>query len=193
MPDVFYCLPYNTISPSLNKLRWVEVKVDTKPSLYSCPIDMGASDCRWGNMFAVLAAWVKRGFRLISSLLMAWTILPSGSMTWGSCVIGCLLLYGVFTLMYFWVSLVSAMPYCSGLVGGWLLHVFLFWPKSAKFSKLSSLWVTFILLVGDLNRQRPCGNPKVLPPDLFVAVSSVLWPEILLLNSSPVWPPDTWI
>ena len=83
------------------------------------------------------------------------------------------------------VAPVSDIPYCSSLVGGWPLHVFLVWLKFAKFSKLSSLLVTFMLLVCDPNLQRPCGSPKVMLPDLFVAIALSLWTEFLLLRSSP--------
>ena len=66
------------------------------------------------------------------------------------------------------------MMYYSRLVGEWPLHIFLVWQNVSKFSKLSSLLITFILLAGDPNRQRPRGKPKVLPPDLVVVESSDL-------------------
>ena len=74
-----------------------------------------------------------------------------------------------------------AMQYCYRLVGGWPLHVFLVWIKFAKFSKLSSLLVTFKVLVLDPNRQRPCGKPKVLTTDLVVAVASEVCTGLLFL------------
>ena len=52
-------------------------------------------------------------------------ILSSGRMTWGPSLIFCLLLHRVFTLMQFCVATVSAMLYCSRLVGGLPLHAFL--------------------------------------------------------------------
>ena len=54
------------------------------------------------------------------------------------------------------------------------LHVVLVFLKFTKFSKLSSLLVTFKLLVSDPNCQRTCGNPSMLPPILIVSVASVL-------------------
>ena len=93
-------------------------------SPYSLPIDIRSHDCRWGNMWAVQAAWVKRGFRLISALWVACMVLPSGRMTWGAFLIVCVLIHGVFTLIWFCVAPVLAIPYCSRLVGGLLLHVF---------------------------------------------------------------------
>ena len=77
------------------------------------------------------------------------------------------------------------MLYFSRLVGRCLLHVLLVWIRFAKISKLSSLCVTFILLVGGHNRQRPCGKPNVIPPDLVVAVDPALWPGLLFLNYAP--------
>ena len=59
------------------------VKVNIQPSLHSYPIDSRAPDCRWGKTWAVQDAWVKRGFRLISSIWVSFMILPSGRMTWG--------------------------------------------------------------------------------------------------------------
>ena len=77
------------------------MKITMHSSLNSFPVNMIAPDCKWGKMCAVLYDWVKRGFRLSSVPCMACMMLPSGSMTWGLCVIVCLLLPGVFTLMYF--------------------------------------------------------------------------------------------
>ena len=77
------------------------------------------------------------------------------------------------------------MPYCYRLVGGLPLHVVLVLLKFAKCSKLSSLLVKFKLLVGDPNLQRPCGKPKVMPPNLVVAVASELWPGLFFLRSAP--------
>ena len=82
------------------------------------------------------------------------------------------------------------MPYCSRLVDGWPLHVFLFWLKIAKFSKLSSLLVTFKVLLFYPNRQKPCLKPKVLPPNLVVALALDLWPGLLCLKSAPACPPE---
>ena len=79
----------------------------------------------------------------------------------------------------------SAMPYCSRLVDGWLLHVFLVWVKFAKFYKLCSLCITFILIIEEPNLQRLYGKSKVLTPNLDVAVDSDLWPGLLLLHSAP--------
>ena len=87
----------------------------------------------------------------------------------------------------------SAMPYCYRLVGGWPLHVFLVWLESAKFSKLISLCVTFILFLGDPNSQRPCEKPKVLPPNFVTALALDLWTGLLLLNYAPAYPPAPWI
>ena len=112
-------------------------------------------------------------------------ILPSGRMTWGDFVIGCLLLHGLFTLMYFCVAPMLAMPYCSRIVGGLLLHVLLVLLKFAKFSKLSSLLVTFKLLVGEPRHERPCGNTNVLNPILVIAVAYALWTGLLLFQSAP--------
>ena len=108
-------------------------------------------------------------------------------------VISCLLLHGVFTLMQFCVDPVLAMPYCSRLVCGWTLHVFLVCIKFTKFSKLSSLLVVFKVLVLDPNRQRPCCKLKVMPPKLVVAVASDLWTGLLFLQLSPAWPPAPWL
>ena len=73
------------------------------------------------------------------------------------------------------------MPYCSRLVGGLALHVFLVFLEFAKCSKLSSLLVQVKLLVGDPNRQRPCDKPNMLPLNLVVAVASDLWTYLFLL------------
>ena len=99
MPDVVDLLPSSTVSPSLTTLRWVAVKVAIHPSSHSCPIDMRGPDCRWGKTWDVQDAWGKRGFRLISALWVACMILPSVRMTWGTLLIICLLLHGVFTLI----------------------------------------------------------------------------------------------
>ena len=120
-------------------------------------------------------------------------VLMPGRITLGEFVIGYLLLHGLFTLMWFSVAPVSAIPYCSRLVGGWLLHVFLVWLKFAKFSKLSSFFVAFKLLVLDPNSQRPCDNTEVLPPNLAVALTLDLWYGLLLLYYDPVWPPTPWL
>ena len=85
------------------------------------------------------------------------------------------------------------MPYCYRLVGGLPLYVVLVFLKFAKCSNLSPLLVKFKLIVGDLNRQRPCGRPKVLTPNLVVDVASALWPGFLFLHSAPGWPPAPWI
>ena len=118
------------------------------------------------------AAWVNRDFSLISALWVACMMMTSGRMTWGPLLVGCLLLHGVFTLMYLCVAPVSDMPYCSRLVGRLPLHVFLVLLKFAKCSKLSSLLVQVKLLVGEPNHQMTCGNPKVIPPNLVVAAAS---------------------
>ena len=99
MPDVDDLLPSSTISPSLTTLRLLAVKVAMHLSSHSFPIDMRDPDYRWGKTWAVQAAWVKRGFRLSSSLWVACMMLLSGRMTWGPLPIGCLLLNGVFTLI----------------------------------------------------------------------------------------------
>ena len=57
-------------------------------SLQSCPVDIRAPDFRWGNMWAVHAAWVKKGFIFSSALWLACMMMPPVSMTWGSFVIG---------------------------------------------------------------------------------------------------------
>ena len=80
------------------------------------------------------------------------------------------------------------MLYCSRLVGGSTLHIFLVWLKFAKFYKLSSLCVKFKLLGGYPNHQRPCGNKKVLPTNIVVTVTSDLWPGLLFLKSSSTCP-----
>ena len=116
-------------------------------------------------------------------------MLPLGRMTWGPLLIFCLFLHGVFTLMQFCVSPVSAMPYCSMLVGWFPLHVVLIFLNFAECSELSSLLVQFKLLVGGPNHQRPYGRPKLLHHSLVVAVASALWPGLLLLHSDPGWPP----
>ena len=134
-----------------------------------------------------------RGFRLSSALCVACMMLPSGSMNWGPLLIGCLLLHGLFTLIFLCVAPLSAMPYCSRLVGGLPLHAVLVFPKLATFSKLSSLLVPFKLLVGNHSHQKTCGKPDMLPPILIVAVASALWPGILFLQSAPAWPTTTWI
>ena len=79
-----------------------------------------------------------------------------------------------------------AMTFFSRLVGGWPLHVFLVWLNFAKFSKLSSLCVTFILLVGYPSHQITCGKPKVLLPNLVVAAALALWPGLLIFHSAPM-------
>ena len=75
------------------------MKVVMQPSLHSCPIDTRDPTFRWGKVCNVLSDWVNTGFRLSSGLWVACMMLMSGSMTWGPCDIGCLLLHGVFTLM----------------------------------------------------------------------------------------------
>ena len=99
MPDVFEWLPYNIVSPSLTTLSLLAVKVAMYPSSHSCPIDMRSPDCRWGEMWDILDAWVKRGFIFISSLWVACMMLPSGRMIWGIFFVVFLFLHGVFTLI----------------------------------------------------------------------------------------------
>ena len=84
----------------------------------------------------------------------------------------------------------SSMSYWPSLVYGLLLHVVLFFLKLAKCYKLSSLLVKFKVLVWEPNRQRPCGKPNVLPPNLVVSVSSALWTGRLCFHSAPGWPPS---
>ena len=79
----------------------------------------------------------------------------------------------------------SAIPHYSRLVCGWPLHVFLVWLSFAKFYKLSSLCVTFMVLLGVPNRHRLYVRTKVLPTDLVVEVASALWPGFLILYSAP--------
>ena len=85
------------------------------------------------------------------------------------------------------------MKYWSGLVGGLTLHVVLVFLKFAKCSKLSLLLVSFKLLVGDPDRQRPYGKPTFLPPNLVASVAYSLYPGLFCLHSSPVWPPSQWL
>ena len=68
MPDLDDLLTSSSVIPSLTTLRQVAAKVSMHPSSHSCHIDMISPDCRWGNMWAVWNAWVKRGFRLRSDL-----------------------------------------------------------------------------------------------------------------------------
>ena len=75
-------------------------------------------------------------------------MLPSGRLTWGPSLIFCLLLHGVFTLMYSCVAPVSAMTYCSRLADGLLPHVVLVLLKNSKCSKFSSLLEKFKLILG---------------------------------------------
>ena len=70
-----------------------------EPSSHSFPIDMRAPYCCRLKMYDVWVAWVKRGFRLMSALWVAFMMLLSGSMTWRALLIFCLLLHVVFTLM----------------------------------------------------------------------------------------------
>ena len=63
----------------------------------------------------------------------------------------------------FLVAPVSAMLYCSRLVVGWPLYVFLVLLIFSKVYKLSSLYITVMLLIGYPNRQKPCGSPNFLP------------------------------
>ena len=144
-------------------------------------------------MWDVHTDWFKRGFRLRSALWVACIMLPSGRMTWGLLLIFLLLLHGVFNLMYFCVDPVSAMPYCSRLVGGLPLHLVLVLLKFAKCSKLSSSLVKFKLLVGYPNHQRPCVRPKVLPTNIVVALDSALCPSLLFLQYSPGCTPAPWL
>ena len=92
-------LPSSIIIPFLTLLRLLAVKVDMQPSSYSRLIDMRSPDYRWGETWDVQDSWVKRGFRIIIALWVAFMILPSGRMTWGLLLIYCLLLHGVFALM----------------------------------------------------------------------------------------------
>ena len=101
MPDVIDWLPASTVIPSLSTLRWLVVKVAMQQSSYSCPIDMRDPDCGWGKMWDVRDAWFNRGFRFISTPWVVCMIIPSGRITHGPFVIGCLLIHGVFALIYF--------------------------------------------------------------------------------------------
>ena len=85
------------------------------------------------------------------------------------------------------------MPYYSRLVDGYPLHVVLVLLKFAKYSKLISLLVKFKLLAGEPNRQRPCGKPKVLPPNIVVDLYSALWPGLLFLHCALGWLPAPWL
>ena len=77
------------------------------------------------------------------------------------------------------------MLYCSRLVGGLPLHLILVLLKNSKCLKLSSLLGKFKLLVEEINFQRPCGRPKVMPPNLVVSVALELGPVLLVLYSDP--------
>ena len=85
------------------------------------------------------------------------------------------------------------MLHCSVLVGGLPLHVVLVLLTFSKYYKLSSFLVEFKLLVGESNRQRPCGRPKLLPPNIVVSVASAMWPGLLFSNYDPGWQPDPWL
>ena len=85
------------------------------------------------------------------------------------------------------------MLYCYRLVGGMPLHVVLVLLKISKSYRLSSLLVQFKLLLGNPNRQRPCGKPNVLPPNLAVAVASALWTGLLFLQYDPGCLPSLWL
>ena len=50
-------------------------------------------------MCNVLDVGVLRGFRFSTALWVPCIRVPSGSITWGAFVTGCLFLHGVFTLM----------------------------------------------------------------------------------------------
>ena len=50
MPDVVEQFTSSTVIPYLTTLRGVVVKFAMQPSSHSCPIDMKAPDCRWGEM-----------------------------------------------------------------------------------------------------------------------------------------------
>ena len=50
-------------------------------------------------MWEMRSDWVKRGFRLRSSLWVACIVMSSGRMTWGPLLIFRFLLHGVFTLI----------------------------------------------------------------------------------------------
>ena len=88
MPDVFDQVPSNTVSPPLTTIRLVAVKVYVHPSSKSFHIDMRAPEFMWEKICAALAVWVRRGFRLRSALWVAYMRLASGSITWGTFVIG---------------------------------------------------------------------------------------------------------
>ena len=57
-------------------------KVAMQPSSHSLPIYTRDPYCRCGNVWAVSAALVKRGFRFVSDILVACMMLPSDIMTW---------------------------------------------------------------------------------------------------------------
>ena len=87
----------------------------------------------------------------------------------------------------------SAILYCSRLVSGLPPHVVLVVLKFAKCSKLSSLLVKSKFLVGEPNCQRPCGKPKVLTPNIVVAMASALWTGLLFLHYDIGWMPAPWL
>ena len=135
-------------------------------------------------MCAVLAVGVRMGISFSTALWVAYMRLLLGGITWRLFFIGFLLLHGLLTLIQLGVALLSSMPYFYRLVCGYPLHVFL---VLLNFYKSISLCVTLILIVLDLNRQRPCGRPKVLSPKCLVVVASALWPCILLLHYALPW------
>ena len=65
----------------------VAVNVAVQTSLHSCPMNISATDCRWGKMCAIFTLVDSKGLRLSSALWVACTRLPLGRTTRGPCVV----------------------------------------------------------------------------------------------------------
>ena len=64
----------------------------------------------WGNIWYILDLLGSRGLMFIYAWCVSLKMIPYGSMDCGPLIIEVLLLHGVLTLLYFWVSPVSMMP-----------------------------------------------------------------------------------
>ena len=124
MPDVTYGWICSIVRPFFTTAIKVTVKVVGKQLSQISPINIRSPALRWGNMLNFLAVCVRRGLRFRHYPWVACMRISYSSMNGRSIVTGWLLLQGLLTLMYSFLTPFWAIPKLSRLVVGLQLHIF---------------------------------------------------------------------
>ena len=99
IPNYPLRLPSRTTSTCLCTVIVVSVNVAVQPSSHSCPMEISAPDWMWVNMWAILDLVGIKGIRCSYALWVACMMLPSGSITRGTCCVLNLFTQGVSSLI----------------------------------------------------------------------------------------------